>query len=780
MSRRLNKSSCEVKSRPFGFNRIGAFSEWIRTAIALTALASTLSVSGCALTAAGNGGGNIPSELAIKTSSLPSGQLQSGYQAALTASGGTSPYTWSVASGSLPSGLSLTSSTGTISGTPQQAGTTKFTVAVHDASSPIASASASMAITIASSGNALQVATSSLPAGTVQTSYSANLSASGGTTPYTWSIASGQLPAGLTLSSSGAITGTPTTAGQSSFTVQVKDSASPAATAQAGLSINVASANTTALQISGAALPSGVVGLAYSANLSATGGTAPYDWSVFSGLLPAGLALSSTGAITGTPTAAGQFKFAVQATDSSSPANTTDQSFGITISPSSGSAGPYTSRTDFALIPLPVPLPSVGGAVGAGKCITEPGYNNLVCRATDINTLGAQTFANEQEFTSCCGGWADLNAWNSNSTMFFVSTGGGGLVTMSFNPATHAAAALYGQPLAGVGGGGWWSYSNPQLAYALANSQDPVIASLTFSSQTTPPQPVVIADLATAPNCLPVLKGTTGWKELAVSHDEQTFVVGAGTGMQNSAIYAIVYNRAKGCRWYNTQTGQIGGNWGPAGQATTADRYTLHAVRISGDGQTVFLGPGSGTNYRHFWNVNSLQVDSAQNNVNFGHFAVGYSGMVNTADYTADDTWCKLGMAYRTFGNLTNPTYVIPTVAQCGDTEVYGDDHTSWNNDDTSDDQPFFTSTVTIPYGTAITSAWQNEILGFSIANPGTVWRFLSTYSTGTSQFFTCQQGIGTVSQDGKWFSFTSDWGNTLGVDAAGDKRCDVFVGQLK
>jgi len=865
--RRLNKS-CRAECRFFELSRIGCFLSWVRTAIALAALASTLSITGCALTAGANRG-DLASGLAIKTSSLPSGQLQSGYQASLTASGGKSPYTWNVTSGNLPSGLSLTSSTGTISGTPQQAGTTTFTVAVHDASSPIASASASMAITIASSGkvqiatsslssgavqtsysanlsasggttpyawsiasgqlpagltlsssgaitgipttagqssftvqvkdsaspaataqaslsitiasttNALQVATSSLPSGTVQTSYNANLSASGGTTPYAWSIASGQLPAGLTLSSSGAITGIPTTAGQSSFTVQVKDSASPAATAQASLSINVASGGSTALQISGAALPSGVVGLAYSANLSASGGTAPYAWNVLSGQLPAGLALSSTGAITGTPTTAGQFTFAVQATDSSSPANTANQSFGITISPSGGSAGPYTSRTDFALIPLPVPLPSVGGSVGAGNCITEPGYNNLVCRATDINTLGATTFATEQEFTSCCGGWADLNAWNSNSTMFFVSTGGGGLVTMSFNPTTQATAPLYGQPLSGVRGG-WWSYSNPQLAYALANSPDPVIASLTFSSQTTPPQPVVIADLATAPNCLPVLMGTTGWKELAVSRDEQTFVVGAGTGTQNSAIYAIVYNRTKGCRWYNTQTGQIGGNWGPAGQATTTDLYTLHSVRISGDGQTVFLGPASGTNYRHFWNVNGLQVNSAKNNVNYGHFAVGYSGMINTANYTADGVWCKLGMAYRTFGNLTNPTYVIPTVAQCGDTEIYGDDHSSWNNNDTSDDQPFFTSTVTVPYGTAITSAWQNEILGFSIANPGTVWRFLSTYSTGTSQFFSCSIGVGTVSQDGKWFSFTSDWGNTLGVDAAGNKRCDVFVGQLK
>ncbi|MGC2118890.1 MAG: hypothetical protein WA644_07360, partial [Candidatus Acidiferrales bacterium] len=103
-----------------------------------------------------------------------------------------------------------------------------------------------------------------------------------------------------------------------------------------------------------------------------------------------------------------------------------------------------------------------------------------------------------------------------------------------------------------------------------------------------------------------------------------------------------------------------------------------------------------------------------------------------------------------------------------------------WNNDDTSDRQPFFSSTVTVPTGLPITSAWQDEILGFSMTNPGTVWRFMNTYTTGTSQFFSCQYAIGTVSQDGKWFIFTSDWGNTLGSDAAGNNRCDVFVGQLK
>jgi hypothetical protein len=868
---RLSKSS-----ESFSLNKVRTMQNWTRTLFALGLFTAILSVSGCALTSGANAPASA-SDLVINTPSLPQGQLNSDYNASLTASGGKEPYTWSVMSGALPGGLSLTPSSGRISGTPTQSGASTFTIGVQDAASPIATARAPMTINIAGSSSplqisttglpsgtvrasyaatlsasggtapyrwsvssgqlptgltlkssgaisgvpttggqesfvvqvadsssptktakaamaisisnssglsTLQISTTGLPSGTVRASYAATLSASGGTAPYTWSVSSGQLPTGLTLKSSGAITGVPTTAGQASFEVQVADSSSPAATAKASMAISIANTSTvTSLQISSAALPTGIDQISYAANLSASGGTSPYTWSIISGALPAGLTLSSSGSITGVPSTTGQASFTVEAMDSSSPRQTATQSFAITISPQSATIGPYTSRTDFNLIPLPIPLPSVGGATGAGRCITQPGYNNLVCRATDIDTLGVGSHVLSQEFSNCCGGWADINVWNTNSTMLFLETNGGATVAMSFNPSTHAIAPLYGQVLPSISGG-WWSHSNPNLAYALqSGTKDPVIVSMTFSSQTTPPQPVVIADLATIPNCVPALAGTTVWEDLSVSRDEQTFLVGAGTGTQNSAIYAIVYNRTNGCRWYNTQTGQIGGNWGPIGQAATSATYTMHGLRLSADGQTALLGPAtvSGITYeRHFWNIASLQVDSANDNVNNGHYALGYSGIVNNANYTADGVWCKYGMAYRTFADLLNPTYVIPTVAQCGDTEIFGDDHSSWNDDDTSDDQPFFTSTLTVPYGTPITTAWQDEILGFSVTNPGTVWRFLSTYNTGTSQFFTCQQGIGTVSQDGKWFAFTSDWGNTLGLDGAGNNRCDVFIGQLK
>ncbi|HET9180110.1 MAG TPA: Ig domain-containing protein, partial [Terriglobia bacterium] len=139
------------------------------------------------------------------------------------------------------------------------------------------------------------ITTGALPGGTVNTAYSATLTATGGTGSYTWSISAGSLPAGLTLNTStGAITGTPTTAGTSNFTAKVTDSNSQTATQNLSITVNAA------LSITTTSLPGGTVGTAYSSTLAATGGTGSYTWSISAGSLPAGLTLNtSTGAITG-------------------------------------------------------------------------------------------------------------------------------------------------------------------------------------------------------------------------------------------------------------------------------------------------------------------------------------------------------------------------------------------------------------------------------------------------------------------------------------------------
>src|SRR5438552_12916988 len=157
--------------------------------------------------------------LQVTSSQLSGGTVGTTYSATLSASGGTSPYSWSVSSGTLPTGLILSSS-GTLSGTPTVAGAFPFTVTVKDAAS--GSASANLSINVVSVPP-LQVASSQLPGGTAGTTYTATLSASGGSLPYSWSLSCGTLPTVLSLSSSATLSGTPTVAGAFPFTVAVKD-----------------------------------------------------------------------------------------------------------------------------------------------------------------------------------------------------------------------------------------------------------------------------------------------------------------------------------------------------------------------------------------------------------------------------------------------------------------------------------------------------------------------------------------------------------------------------
>ncbi len=209
------------------------------------ALSLGLILAGCngagsaASTPASQSANDPPPALAVSTSSLSQGRVSSAYSATLQASGGTAPYGWLLTGGQLPSGLGLTSA-GQISGTPTATGQYNFTAQVSDSSSPVQTASAKLSITIAAI--ALTIGAAALPTGSLNTAYNGTLSASGGTTPYTWSVASGSLPAGLSLSSSGQISGTPTAAGIYPFDVRASDSSSPAQTATAGGVIDVADA----------------------------------------------------------------------------------------------------------------------------------------------------------------------------------------------------------------------------------------------------------------------------------------------------------------------------------------------------------------------------------------------------------------------------------------------------------------------------------------------------------------------------------------------------------
>jgi hypothetical protein len=159
--------------------------------------------------------------------------------------------------------------TGTLSGTPTSAGTYIMGVQVSDAGGHTATASLAISISACTSCSPLTISTTSLPSGTAGVAYSSALAATGGTPPYTWSISSGALPAGITLNGSGALSGTPTTGGSYNFTATLSDSSSPTNKTGMPLSINIG--HTVSLNWT----PSTTSGVGYNVYRSSTSG-GPY------------------------------------------------------------------------------------------------------------------------------------------------------------------------------------------------------------------------------------------------------------------------------------------------------------------------------------------------------------------------------------------------------------------------------------------------------------------------------------------------------------------------
>ncbi len=258
------------------------------------------------------------------------------YNLALTAFGGTEPYTWSIEpGGTVPPGLTFNEENGTFEGTPQQFGKYSLVVEVEDDSkpNPLPPQYQSITFNVVSGLNLLN----SLPNGVVGTNYPGSLAAltTGGLPSYTWALTKGTLPAGLQLDqTTGAIIGTPTTPGTSSFTITVSDSEDPQATFQQ--SFNLVIGGTLELTTPSPLTPNAAVGQPYSAQLAASGGTAPYFYSFVTdaGNVPPGLTLSSSGILSGTPTqyttaAGGYNNFFVMVSDSSTPP--LSSTFGVAI-----------------------------------------------------------------------------------------------------------------------------------------------------------------------------------------------------------------------------------------------------------------------------------------------------------------------------------------------------------------------------------------------------------------------------------------------------------------
>ena len=275
-------------------------------------------------------------KITLIPATLPGGAAGTAYSQALTIAGGIAPYTVTQ-TGTLPTGLVFNSTTRTFSGTPTQSGSFPITVTATDSTGGTAATVASTyTLAIAAPALAMTPAAGALPASNAGLPYSQTFSANNGIAPYAYVLSAGELPAGMTLNpSTGALSGTPTVAGTFNFSVTASDST----TGTAGTVTNSYTLTLSAptITINPAVPPNGIFSVPYNHALTAAGGTAPYTFEISAGALPAGITLSTAGALSGSPTVSGAFNFTVRATDALGFRGTRDFTFAVAERPNPSS-----------------------------------------------------------------------------------------------------------------------------------------------------------------------------------------------------------------------------------------------------------------------------------------------------------------------------------------------------------------------------------------------------------------------------------------------------------
>lgn len=332
------------------------------------------------------------------------------------ASGQTATVLYATADGTATQPADYTSTSGSLTFTPGQ---TTRTLTVPVIGETVPEANETFFVNLSGAANAtisdnqgvgtitnddvpVTVSPGTLPNGTVATAYSQTITASGGTGPYSFAVTAGALPAGLTLSAGGAVTGTPNAGGSFNFTVTATDgSAFPGPFSGSQAYTLTIAAPTLALPAT--PLAGGTLGTAYSAAITpASGGTAPYSYAVTAGALPGGLTLNaSTGAVSGTPSALGTFNFSITATDSSTGTGpyTATQAYAIAVIDEPPTGGSSSLTLAYNAPATNVPLTLSGGAPTSLAIGTPPANGTAIVSGTTITYQPNAGYAGPDSFT---------------------------------------------------------------------------------------------------------------------------------------------------------------------------------------------------------------------------------------------------------------------------------------------------------------------------------------------------------------------------------------------
>jgi hypothetical protein len=423
--------------------------------------------------------------------------------------------------------------------------------------------------------------------------------------------------------------------------------------------------------------------------------------------------------------------------------------------------GPYCARTDRKTEVYPEKAPALGPA---GSIITDPVFGSRIVRVTDQNTDRVKAGRSVYSPSS-----AEQNTWNKTSTMFYVTTDGGSFLLFHFDPSTMKPR-IAETPALHWGPEPQFSFAQNNILYGMHHPEATIEQYDIASGK--------VSEINKLSKCVKLGAGE-GASVISVSADDNRLMTTLGPG-QNKNYLVYVYERNRGCRWYNTETGEIGGDWGPKGTISVPDRFLVHNARIAKSGKFVYVTRGTNSSPGHrwvVWQLDTLNVSVCAKACS-GHHVMGYSHILGTSGFHH-----PMEVLLRPLDHVEESRSMIEGL-EPGKKEWY-DSHFSWNNVDPDDTAPVcystFLPTNSAAAGTApmVTGPWENEIDCAETDGKGSkVWRFAHTYSSAKNGFWSSPRG--NISQDGRFFEFTSDWENLLGTGPNGKNRMDVFVVELK
>ncbi len=293
--------------------------------------------------------------ITVTNPAVSSGVAGSAFSQTFTQSGGIGTTTFSLASGALPTGLTLAAN-GVLSGTPTQTGSFPITVKATDANG-CTGTGATYTLIIAC--QTITVTNPAVHSGVAGTAFSQTFTQSGGIGTTTFSLASGSLPAGLTLAASGTLSGTPTQTGSFTITVKATDANGCTGTG-ANYTLTIACQTIT---VNNPAVSTGVAGSPFSQTFTQSGGIGTTTFTLASGTLPSGLTLATNGTLSGTPTVVGTFPITVKVTDSNG-CTGTGATYNLVISCQTITVTPPAVNTGVAGSPFSQTF-TQSGAIGA-------------------------------------------------------------------------------------------------------------------------------------------------------------------------------------------------------------------------------------------------------------------------------------------------------------------------------------------------------------------------------------------------------------------------------